>query len=87
MFVLINELHFPVPCAIKDASAGGKMCTSYLRMKHQKSMMALVENAAHSDVVLVSAEKEELQAHKGILAAHSRVNLLLKKIFPNNNSS
>jgi hypothetical protein len=63
---------------IKGTSAGKKMCTSDLLMKHQKSMMALAENAAHSDVVLVSAEKEELQAHKGILAAHSRVNLIIE---------
>jgi hypothetical protein len=47
-------------------------------------MKALAESAAHSDVVLVSAEKEELQAHKNILAAHSRVNLIIeKKIFLN----
>jgi hypothetical protein len=43
-------------------------------------MKFLVEQAPHSDVVLVSAEKEELQAHKGILAAHSRVNFLFGKI-------
>jgi hypothetical protein len=33
----------------------------------------LHESAAQPDVVLVSAEKEELQAHKNILAAHSPV--------------
>jgi hypothetical protein len=47
-------------------------------------MKALAESVAHSDVVLVSAEKEELQAHKGILATHSRVNLIFSmKIFLN----
>jgi hypothetical protein len=36
-------------------------------------MKFLAENTSHADVVLVSAEKEELHAHKCILAAHSRV--------------
>jgi hypothetical protein len=44
-----------------------------LHRMHQESMKFLAENASLSDVVLVSAEKEEIQAHKNILAAHSRV--------------
>jgi hypothetical protein len=45
-------------------------------------MKSLVETVPHSDVVLVSAEKEELHAHKGILATHSRVFdfIFIKKI-------
>jgi hypothetical protein len=38
-------------------------------------MKALTESAAHSDVVLVSADKEEFNVYKGILAAHSRVSI------------
>jgi hypothetical protein len=45
-----------------------------MRKKHDGVMKSLVENPFHSDVVLVSAKKEELRAHKCILAAHSRVN-------------
>jgi uncharacterized protein len=41
---------------------------------HVEVMKQLLEAAPHSDVVLVSAENEELHAHKGILAAHSAVN-------------
>jgi hypothetical protein len=47
------------------------MCATDLRTKHAESMKALAENAW--DVVLVSAEKEELNANKCILAAHSKV--------------
>jgi hypothetical protein len=42
-----------------------------------KSLLLLANGNAppYSDVVLVSAEKEELHAYKNILATHSRVNL------------
>jgi translation initiation factor IF-2 len=50
---------------------------------HEESMKSLVGNVYHSDVVLVSAEKEELHAYKGILAAHSRVTYSIKYLeFP-----
>jgi hypothetical protein len=39
-------------------------------------MKSLVETAPHSDVVLVSTEKEEIGAYKGILAVHSPVNFI-----------
>jgi uncharacterized protein YeaO (DUF488 family) len=49
------------------------MASSALRKKHDEAMKTLVKDASHWDVLLVSAEKEELHAHKCILAAHSKV--------------
>jgi hypothetical protein len=43
-------------------------------------MRRMLLGDVHSDVVLVSAEKEELRAHMSILAAHSEVKIVFFKI-------
>jgi hypothetical protein len=59
-----------------DAAIEQKQFGMALRKLHTEAMKSL-HNGLHSDVVLVSEEKEELQAHKNILGTHSRVNYIL----------